>query len=524
MYIFSATQAIIRMHKCPHSDCPAIFEQRADMALHFLDHHSPGAQTEKRKHEQRIREALDNHGIQYQYQFRVRNRNKGGGISDKHFGGDLYIDFLIHTESGDVVLLEVDQMQHKSYRVKTECQRMQTITNLLRQSKLCLPDCSVIWLRYNPDSYTEGTNRYVAVDAVHQAEPCLVRYISSLQGGVVDVYGGATERQNCLQIVYVRYDKDCSTSNEPCIASDMDYFPELRRFVRTLHLSECALAVQAANVVIKKEPREQEEEEEDEVNGAIVPMDDDDCNDDESPHMDKRQKVDDYEESGKGVDNSLDGAIQHGDLWSEVCPVFTTKAKSQIIAECIDNATEETCHTLFSRIVDDEFKFYVTIDNLYRVFALNGPQSTQRIHKDYKAYALVKSLPNYVLLHEDPHTPKGRKNTAFAPAEHVLAFLRDRRSLSAAALVKRIDDEIARRTHSIQLKDAEDRIGAETERANEAEMRAEDETRRAEQEARRAEDEADRANQECELRVRQEAVHKRQIEALKRQLACSAQQ
>jgi hypothetical protein len=504
------------------------------MALHFLDHHSPGAQTEKRKHEQRIREALDNHGIQYQYQFRVRNRNEAGGISDKHFGGDLYIDFLVHTESGDVVLLEVDQMQHKSYRVKTECQRMQTITNLLRQSNLCLPDCSVIWLRYNPDSYTQGTKRYVAVDAVHQAEPCLVRYISSLQGGVVDVDGGATKRHNCLQIVYVRYDKHCTTSNEPCIASDMDYFPELRPFVRTLHLSECAVAVQAANIVIKKESREQEEEQEQAVNGAMVPMDDDDCNDDEYHHMDKRQKVNGSEErdesapsnklrsDSKARDNSWDGAIQHCDLWSPVCPVFTTGAESQIIAECIDSATGETCPKLLSRNADNEFNFYVTLDNLPSVLKLQGTRAKCHFHEKFKKYTKESALPNYVLLHEDPHTQKGRKNTAFAPADHVLAFLRDRRSLSAAALVKRIDDEIAKRTHLIQLKDAEERIGTETERANEAERRAEHEAGRAEQEARRAEDEAHRANLECELRVRQEAEHKRQIEALKQDgIRCS---
>ena len=179
-----------------------------------------------------------------------------------------------------------------------------------------------------------------------------------------------------------------------------------------------------------------------------------------------------------------------------------------MIAECIDVATEETCKQFVYRIGDSASLFYVTLDNYPRVFGLNGKEAKKYIHKEYKAYALAKSLPNYVLLHEDPHTQKGRKNTAFAPAEHVLAFLRDRRSLSAAILVKRIDDEIARRTHSIQLKDAEDRIGTEIERANEAEKRAEDE--------------ADRANQECELRVRQEAEHKRQIEAL-RQMPKDAQ-
>ena len=240
------------MHKCPHSDCPAIFGERAEMALHFLDHHSPGAEADKKKHEQRIRSALDNHGINYIHQFKVQNRNDAGGVADKHYAGDLFVDFLISTEGGDVVVLEVDQMQHKSYGVKNECQRMQTVTTLLRQNKVCKPDCAIIWLRYNPDSYKEGCNRYVAVDAVHEAEPCLVRYISSLQGGVIDADGGVAERKNDTEIIYLRYDKEHATSIVPQVASDIDFFPGLIPLVRTFDLSECAVLVQA-DIVIKQE-------------------------------------------------------------------------------------------------------------------------------------------------------------------------------------------------------------------------------------------------------------------------------
>ena len=288
MYTKTQAPSITRafMHKCPHGDCPARFVVRADMALHFLDHHSPGAQADKKQHEQRIRSALDDHGIRHTYQFRVLNRTDAGeGVADKHFGGDLSLDFLIVTESGDVVVLEVDQMQHKSYGVKNECQRVKSATALLRQNNVCEPGSAIIWLRYNPDGYREGAQRYAAVDAVHEAEPCLVRYISSLQGGVVDAEGGAGARESgTTEIVFLRYDKDHATDSDPNIAKHVDFFPELLPSVRTFDLSECAVAVQP-KVVVKQEPLEEEDAEE----GVA-----------EEVHSEKRRRLGDGTEDEEG--------------------------------------------------------------------------------------------------------------------------------------------------------------------------------------------------------------------------------
>jgi hypothetical protein len=192
-----------------------------------------------------------------------------------------------------------------------------------------------------------------------------------------------------------------------------------------------------------------------------------------------------------------------------------TTITEDLLSQCIDIATKEQNHYLLRRKKGNTGSMYVTINNMPRVLNLQADRALEHIRRDFKEYTSKNNIPNYILDYEDPQTQKGRKNTAFAPAEHVLGFLRNRKSDSAIDLVKRIDDEIAKRTHSIQLRNAEDRIGTETERANEAEKRANEESKRAEQEAMRAEDEADRANLECELRVQQEAAHKRQIEALR---------
>ena len=190
-----------------------------------------------------------------------------------------------------------------------------------------------------------------------------------------------------------------------------------------------------------------------------------------------------------------------------------TNITTKVLSECIDIATEETHLKLLSRNVDNGFNFHVTIDNLPRVFCLNGKESKKHIHKEYKAYALKNTLPNYVLLHDDPHNKKSRKNTAFAPAEHVLAFLRNRRSLSANALVKRIDDEIAKRT-----------LTAETTRANKAEHTAKEAKAAQLRAEKEKEDETDRADAEYEMRIQEKkaADKKLHIEQKKRQAAENA--
>jgi len=449
------------MHSCPHGDCPARFVERADMALHFLDHHSPGAQADKKQHEQRIRSALDDHGIQYTHQFRVLNRTDAGdGVADKHFGGDLFVDFLIVTESGDVVVLEVDQMQHKSYGVKNECQRVKSVTALLRQNNVCEQGSAIIWLRYNPDGYGEGAQRYAAVDAVHEAEPCLVRYISSLQDGVVDVEGGAGARESGMtELVFLRYDKDHATDSEPSIAKHIDFFPELLPLVRTLDLSECAVAIQP-EVAVKQEPLEEAEEEKDvdegEAEGAK-----------EWAHTEKRRKVGD----GAGQEKEEEGRELVPMSENDGVVAFGGKVDTEMLAECIDAIMEETNENLMFRTLEirEAPVACVTLDSLPRVFDLKGVYSTRRIRNEYRAYASANALPSYVLLHADPITKNGHKNTAFAPAEHVLGFLRGRRSLTAAALVKRIDDEITRQTQAIQLQNAQQRVTAEQDARIEAE-------------------------------------------------------
>jgi len=455
------------MHKCQHSDCPAIFSERAEMALHFLDHHSLVAEANKKKHEQRIRLALDNHGIDYVYQFKIQNRNAAGEIADKHYANDLHVDFLITTESEDIVVLEVDQLQHKSYGVKNECQRMKSITSLLRQNQICKPNSAIIWLRYNPDSYNEGSKRYVGVDAVHEAEPCLVRYVSSLQGGVVDVDGGVAKRENNMEIIYLRYNKECSTSNVPRIVSHMDFFPEFVPFVRTFDLSECAVLVQTDIVKQEIDADMQDEnveckrlkldnfEQDTEVDAVEVEEHKIECKELQLAICEKHNDLHFIERDGTSVSKLLESKIS------------LLKFSSEIIADCINIATQETNLNFTKRILDGQHA--ICLDRLCVYLNLKGKYATSTIRKSYSTYSKSYGLKNYKLLKKSPKVNTGQSNVAFVPAKDILGFLRQRTYPTAIELVKRIDDEIAKRTQEIQIGAAKQQLTSETARADKAE-------------------------------------------------------
>ena len=115
-----------------------------------------------------------------------------------------------------------------------------------------------------------------------------------------------------------------------------------------------------------------------------------------------------------------------------------------------------TINSIGNRLVDKDK--LVSLDSIAAHLNLRGASSLQICKRDFNRFAKASGLPSYRKLNQNPDLKKDHFKLAFAPAEHVLAFLRARKSDAAQALVAKIDAFLADQTrehHEEELDDAE---------------------------------------------------------------------
>jgi hypothetical protein len=188
--------------KCGYPGCGAIFWTKDSLAIHMHVMHSPRPEgiSRKKAEEQRVALALKAAGIPFKRELHSVHLDSNGGTSWK------FVDFVMQL-NGHVVMLEVDEKQHKASRYSSDAVRMTKVVDALRSGG-CAPvlpltcrDLPVTFVRYNPHSYWmgfgEGRVRMQTRGRVER-EAKLVELLRQT--------GGPFYTNQPLSIVYMYYD------------------------------------------------------------------------------------------------------------------------------------------------------------------------------------------------------------------------------------------------------------------------------------------------------------------------------
>ena len=131
---------------CPYPTCGKRFTQSANLATHRRQHRGLKTQRGPRE-EEKVALALEAAGIGFKREHRV----------DYSCIGDTYgkADFVIDLNGG-IIIVEVDEKQHRQYGVACDASRMAKIHTALALGGNSLP---LAFIRYNPHSYVVNNKR-----------------------------------------------------------------------------------------------------------------------------------------------------------------------------------------------------------------------------------------------------------------------------------------------------------------------------------------------------------------------------
>jgi hypothetical protein len=217
----------LKPHEC--AECDAAFFQLGRLRDHIQNWHSPDAVIIRKKDERRVHQALEIAGFTY---------SPGGGDATPlpmHFKREHHvtfacmgstfarIDFVVTLANGSVVLLEVDERQHRfGYDVGCDMRRMGRIVESLRVGGFM---GGIRFVRYNCDACrVAGT--LVKVPKKHR-EAALM--------GILHVWGTGDPFDNeTVRISYCYYDREFTDSPKPIVVDDPDYHPAYAEVAESL--------------------------------------------------------------------------------------------------------------------------------------------------------------------------------------------------------------------------------------------------------------------------------------------------
>jgi uncharacterized C2H2 Zn-finger protein len=217
----------LRPHTC--TECDAAFFEPGRLRDHIQNWHSPDAVIIRKKDERRVHQALEIAGFTY---------SPGGGDATPlpmHFKREHHvtfacmgstfarIDFVVTLANGSVVLLEVDERQHRfGYDVGCDMRRMGRIVESLRVGGFM---GGIRFVRYNCDACrVAGT--LVKVPKKHR-EAALM--------GILHVWGTGDPFDNeTVRISYCYYDREFTDSPKPIVVDDPDYHPAYAEVAESL--------------------------------------------------------------------------------------------------------------------------------------------------------------------------------------------------------------------------------------------------------------------------------------------------
>jgi len=200
-----------RPYPCADANCDYAAAKPGQAKKHYASWHSVEAGQRRRTAEHAVQKALTAAGIACSREQRVEY---GCGLGvDKRYAS---IDFVLYMEDR-VILLEVDEDQHKDYGVGCDAARMSHVHSALVANN---PDCAIIFLRFNPTPHrVDGTLVKIPTKERHAT---LVQTLRQLQKK--RTRGNMAPGQ--LSIKYLFYDERMNkqgTRLQPCLLDDPEF-------------------------------------------------------------------------------------------------------------------------------------------------------------------------------------------------------------------------------------------------------------------------------------------------------------
>jgi uncharacterized C2H2 Zn-finger protein len=212
------------------TDCDAAFAQKGNLAAHVAAWHTMGAVIRRKKEELRVQDSLEAGGFVYSAipgdsTPLSMHFNREHTITFKCMGGTwARIDFVVTLHNGSIVLLEVDEKQHRFGYGEVSCdmRRMGRVIESLRVGGYI---GGIRFLRYNCDAFK--------VDGKLVKVPKNVREAALL--GVLHTWGAEPPLDDgMVTISYCYYDRKHAASTQPLVVDDPDYHATYAAVVEAL--------------------------------------------------------------------------------------------------------------------------------------------------------------------------------------------------------------------------------------------------------------------------------------------------
>ena len=187
--------------------CTVRCKTAKDMEKHVKEWHTKDGLERRRVKEQHMAEELTNAGYQFDRDWGnlLKFSDCPGLVKEGKFGRP---DFRLLQIPSCEVFIEFDEKQHKGYTNSCEIRRMVNIYNTLRLGDR-MQGVPCAFIRFNPDSYRIGRNRYDKKQTVRYKQ--LFDLLDRMKKGE-----WKPRNKSGLNVVYMFYDKDEKTG-EPTL-------------------------------------------------------------------------------------------------------------------------------------------------------------------------------------------------------------------------------------------------------------------------------------------------------------------
>jgi hypothetical protein len=187
-----------RPYKCHFEGCEVAFAQSGHLKTHYHFYHTKEGQQERKREESRIVKLLKKNNIDFKREHRVNFHCSGGTHARP--------DFIIII-NGRVIIVEVDEDQHKTYAYGCDVARMANICEAWILDGNTLP---VRIIRYNPHAFRVD-GRLAKVKKVDR------------EARLLEAVKDAAERDgDGLQVQYMYYDME---DGVPVVYKDESFEP-----------------------------------------------------------------------------------------------------------------------------------------------------------------------------------------------------------------------------------------------------------------------------------------------------------
>lgn len=219
-----------RPYQCAHSGCEAAYASSSGLTYHVARSHSTEGMIRQKKQEMRVQRVLIAAGYQ---EVGIGDASPPAGCFSREHRIDfrcidqalnwVKVDFVITLSNGQLVMLEVDEYQHRYGYGKAGCD-MRRISRVKESLTIGGFTDGIHIIRYNPNEFKVGGSTVRTLKTTREAR--LIAVLEEMaQTRLVD---------GELRVGYMYYDVDSADAARPIVCSDPDFNEALARVTRAI--------------------------------------------------------------------------------------------------------------------------------------------------------------------------------------------------------------------------------------------------------------------------------------------------